>query len=112
MVSTDVNHESLSRSVQTLEPDIAVISDSLPDGPLNFKSRPEANLGGTPQCPWILLPDRSEPQLVVGAFRAGAKGVFSCTQSDISTYWRSASEGAWKAGYGSTMTTRCICSKH
>ena len=31
----------------------------------------------------MLLLDESEPQMVVNAFRAGAKGVFSRTQSDI-----------------------------
>ena len=83
VVSSDASGESLLRSVQSLKPDIAVISAALPDGPLNLNSRAEENLCKTPQCPWILLLDHSEPQLVVAAFRAGARGVFSRMQSDI-----------------------------
>ena len=83
VVSCDVNGESLLRSVQTVQPDIAVISAALPDGPFHRKASTEEIRRRTPQCPWILLLDQCEPRLVVAAFRAGAKGVFSRAQSDI-----------------------------
>ena len=83
VVASDVNGESLLRSVQTLKPDIAVISATLPDGPFSRKSGAEEIRRRSPQCPWILLLDQTEPRLVVAAFRAGAKGVFSRAQSDI-----------------------------
>jgi DNA-binding NarL/FixJ family response regulator len=84
VVASDVTGESLLRSVLTLKPDIALISDALPDGPFHRKSCAEEIRRCTPQCPWILLLDQSEPRLVVAAFRAGAKGVFSRANSDIS----------------------------
>ena len=84
VVASDVTGESLLRSVLTLRPDIAVISAALPDGPFHRKSSAEEIRRRTPQCPWILLLDQSEPRLVVAAFRAGAKGVFSRAQADIS----------------------------
>jgi DNA-binding NarL/FixJ family response regulator len=34
-------------------------------------------------CPWILLLDKSEPQRVVDALRAGARGIFCRAQYDI-----------------------------
>jgi two-component system nitrate/nitrite response regulator NarL len=83
VVASDVTGDSLLRSVLTLKPDIAVISAALPDGPFHRKSSADEIRRRTPQCPWILLLDHSEPRLVVSAFRAGAKGVFSRAQSDI-----------------------------
>src|ERR1039458_8964167 len=74
VVSSDVTGESLLRSVLTLRPDIAVISAALPDGPFYRKSSAEEIRRRTPQCPWILLLDQSEPRLVVAAFRAGGHG--------------------------------------
>lgn len=76
--------ESLMQAVQTLKPDIAVISSTLQDGPFSRRSSVADARSRTPQCPWILMLDQSEPQLVVAAFRAGAKGVFSRAQTDIS----------------------------
>src|ERR1017187_3300606 len=84
VVASDVTGDSLLRSVLTLKPDIAVISAALPDGPFHRKSSADEIRRRTPQCPWILLLDHSEPRLVVSAFRAGAKGVFSRAQADIS----------------------------
>ena len=83
VVTSVVDGESLLRSVQALKPDVAVISAALPDGPCHPRSGGHDVRGQSPQCPWILLLDQSEPQLVVAAFRAGAKGVFSRAQSDI-----------------------------
>jgi DNA-binding NarL/FixJ family response regulator len=84
VVASVVDNESLLRSVQTLKPDIALISAALQGGPLNRQSGFREILSSAPQCPWVLLLDHSEPELVVAAFRAGAKGVFSRAQSEIS----------------------------
>lgn len=83
VVASVVDGDSLLRSVQALKPDIAVISATLQDGPFNRRCGVQVIRSQTPQCPWVLLLDQSEPQLVVAAFRAGAKGVFSRAQSDI-----------------------------
>ncbi len=76
-----VDSESMLRSSQALKPDAVLMSATLPDGPFHAGAMSRAP---TPQCPWILLLDRTEAQLVVSAFRAGAKGVFSRTQADVS----------------------------
>src|ERR1039458_9982688 len=60
VVSSDVNGESLLRSVLTLKPDIAVIGAALSDGPFHRKSSAEEIRRRTPQCPWILLLDQPE----------------------------------------------------
>src|SRR5271165_5188478 len=83
VVASVVDGDSLLRSVQALKPDIAVISATLQDGPFNRRCGVQVIRSQTPQCPWVLLLDQSEPQLVVAAFRAGARGVFSRTQSDV-----------------------------
>ena len=83
VVTSVVEGESLLRSVETLKPDVAVISAALQDGPFTRRSGGCEIRSHTPQCPWILLLDQSEPQLVVAAFRAGARGVFSRAQPDI-----------------------------
>jgi two-component system, NarL family, response regulator DegU len=84
VIASVVDSESLERSVQTLKPDIAVMSAALQDGPFNRRSGLQEVGRQTPQCPWILLLDQTDPRLVVSAFRAGAKGVFSRAQSEIS----------------------------
>lgn len=83
VVASVVDDEALLRSVKTLKPEIAVISAAFQGGPLKWQSGVQEVLGQTSLCPWILLLDHSEPQAVVAAFRAGAKGVFSRAQSDI-----------------------------
>jgi len=83
VVASVVDDESLMRSAQALQPDIALISASLHGWPFLQKSgRPDTHSRAL-SCPWVLLLDQSEPSLVVAAFRSGAKGVFSRSQSDI-----------------------------
>jgi DNA-binding NarL/FixJ family response regulator len=83
VVASFPDYDSLLRSMQTVKPELAIISATLMGGPLRPKVG--APLGQPPAlpCPWIVLLDENEPKTVVGAFRAGAKGVFSRTQSDI-----------------------------
>jgi DNA-binding NarL/FixJ family response regulator len=71
------------RSALDLKPDVALISASLQGGPFDRRSGTLEIRGRLPQCPWLLLLDQTEAHLVVAAFRAGAKGVFSRAQSDI-----------------------------
>jgi DNA-binding NarL/FixJ family response regulator len=84
VVASAVDYDSLRRSMQALKPDVVLISSALRGGLL----RPEPCLADgssrLPPCPWVLLLDETEPHLVVAAFRAGARGVFSRAQSDIS----------------------------
>jgi DNA-binding NarL/FixJ family response regulator len=84
VVASVSNGESLLQATHTLTPDIAVISSTLKEGPFSRRFSVPDIRSRTPQCPWILMLDQSEPQLVVAAFRSGAKGVFSRVQTDIS----------------------------
>jgi len=83
VIASVANYDSLLQSIQDLKPDIALISASLPGGPL--QSRPASGdvSSRAPSCPWILLLDDNEPHVVVNSFRAGARGVFSRAQTDI-----------------------------
>ena len=83
LVGSAVDYESLMRSIQAVKPDIALISAALHPSPLTARLSAPNGEARLPSCPWVLLLDESEPHLVVAAFRAGAKGVFSRTQSDI-----------------------------
>ncbi len=69
VVASVVDDESLLRSMQALQPDIAVVSAALRGGPLNRQSGFHEFLNRAPQCPWILLLDQTEPELVIAAFR-------------------------------------------
>jgi DNA-binding NarL/FixJ family response regulator len=84
ILASVVDGQSMLRSLQTLKPDVVLISATLPDGPFNRRSSSQEFRNWTPQCPWILLLDQTEAQLVVSAFRSGAKGVFSRAHSDVS----------------------------
>jgi DNA-binding NarL/FixJ family response regulator len=84
VVASVVDGESALHSLETLKPDVALISATLPDGLFNQRLGFQEIRNRMPQCPWVLLLDQTEAQLVVSAFRAGAKGVFSRAQSDVS----------------------------
>lgn len=83
VVASASDYDSMIRCSQASKPDIALISAALPGGILKPKADGTRVASTLPTCPWVLLLDESEPQIVVNAFRAGAKGVFSRTQSDI-----------------------------
>ncbi len=82
VVASVVDGESLMRSAQALQMDIALISATLQGGPFDRRAGGEIR-SRVPRCPWVLLLDQSESPLVVAAFRSGAKGVFSRAQPDI-----------------------------
>jgi DNA-binding NarL/FixJ family response regulator len=83
VVASFADYDSLLRSMPVVKPELAILSAALVGSPL--RPRLGAPSGQPPAlpCPWIVLLDENEPKTVVGAFRAGAKGVFSRTQSDI-----------------------------
>lgn len=83
VVGSAADGETLQRSLASTKPDIALISAALPGGPLEPRQCTTQADSSTTPCPWVVLLDDSEPHAVVAAFRSGAKGVFSRTQSDI-----------------------------
>jgi len=83
VVATAADGDGLQRLVQTEKPDIALIAATLPGGPLKPSRDAVSPNTAAFSCPWVALLDEDEPRTVVTAFRAGAKGVFSRTQSDI-----------------------------
>ncbi len=83
VVGSAAEYEAFVRQVQTAKPDLALISASLAGGPLRPRLGAAAGTHAAPACPWVALLDESDPQTVVAAFRAGARGVFSRAQSDI-----------------------------
>lgn len=84
IVATVVDGGSMLRSSDALKPDVVLMSATLPGGPFSLITDCYETRNRTPQCPWVLLLDQTEAALVVSAFRAGAKGVFSRAQYDVS----------------------------
>src|SRR5271169_4849877 len=82
VVASVSDNGALLKSLQRANPDIALIAVHLQDGPFSGLSRLHDISHQFPDLPWILLLDRTEPQLVVDSFRAGARGVFSCSESE------------------------------
>lgn len=78
VVATVGSKDGLIKSLQRDKPDVALISVHLQDGLFGGFVQLQAITLQFPDLRWVLLIDRSEPQLVVDAFRAGARGVFSC----------------------------------
>jgi len=73
--------DELLRLVEHAAPEVALISSTLQDGILSGLSvLPEIH-SKHPEVRLVLLIDRSEPELVVQAFRAGARGVFARSES-------------------------------
>jgi two-component system, NarL family, nitrate/nitrite response regulator NarL len=70
------NSSSACRELRDSPPDVAVISARLEDGPLSgFKILQELHASGS-KTPAVMLLDSTERDLVVDAFRGGARGVF------------------------------------
>lgn len=77
VVSCAVDSDSLLKSARETRADVAIISADLQDGLLSGLAALREIRQINPDLRPILLFDRSEPQLVVEAMRAGARGVFS-----------------------------------
>jgi two-component system nitrate/nitrite response regulator NarL len=70
------NSSHAFRELQNYRPDVAVISAQLEDGPLTgFRILNELRASES-KTPTVMLLDSTERDLVVDAFRAGARGVF------------------------------------
>ncbi len=65
------------------QPDVALISATLEDGPLSGLSILSHVHSAYPQLRMILLMDRSEPEVVAQGFHSGARGVFARSESDF-----------------------------
>lgn len=88
VVACVVDNENLLQAVQRLQPDIALISVHLEEGPSAGLARLHELRSGFPDLRWVVLLDYSDPRLVVDAFRAGARGVFSRSQTDVSLLYK------------------------
>jgi two-component system, NarL family, nitrate/nitrite response regulator NarL len=70
------NSSDAARELQESQPDVAVISAHLEDGPLSgFKILHELRAADS-KIPAVMLFDTTDRDLVVDAFRGGARGVF------------------------------------
>jgi two-component system, NarL family, nitrate/nitrite response regulator NarL len=83
VVGSATTREEVMSSVRKLQPDIAVISSRLEDGPFaGLLVLPELHtLQTRPRV--IILLDDDQPRLVVEAFRNGARGIFCRTGMTI-----------------------------
>jgi two-component system nitrate/nitrite response regulator NarL len=69
------------RELQEFKPDVALVSAKLKDGPLNgFKVLEGLRASGS-KFPSVMLIDTTERDLVIDAFRTGARGVFCRDES-------------------------------
>lgn len=82
VVGTVGTKDGLLKSLEHAKPDIALISVHLQDGLFSGFAQLRVVNHQFPTLPWVLLLDVPERQLVIDAFRAGARGVFSCSQPE------------------------------
>jgi DNA-binding NarL/FixJ family response regulator len=81
VVSCAVSREEIAHSIERHTLDIALVSESLQDGHLTgFRILNELRTL-SPRTRTIMLLKTNNPELVVDAFRAGARGVFCRTDS-------------------------------
>jgi two-component system, NarL family, nitrate/nitrite response regulator NarL len=81
VISCAVSKAEFATAMTSDAPDIALVSESLQDGPLTgFEVLNELRTS-SPKTRVIMLLKSDNCDLVVDAFRAGAKGVFSRTES-------------------------------
>ena len=83
IVASVVDKPSLIRAASEWKPNVALISANLQDGPLTgFAALQEIRIL-QPTIRLVLLKDRPDTHLLVEAFRAGARGVFSRSESEL-----------------------------
>jgi DNA-binding NarL/FixJ family response regulator len=82
VVASVVDHDSLIESLRGLKPDIALVSAHLEGGALTGLTRLREIPKQFPSLHVIVLLDRSDPDQIVQAFRAGARGVFCRSESE------------------------------
>ena len=74
---------SLLDSLREHQPDIALIGAHLQEGPHSGLACLPQLRAEFPELRWIMLLDQTDPELVVDAFRAGSRGIFARSDSDI-----------------------------
>ena len=84
VVSCAVSRAEILHSVNEHSPDIALISENLQDGPLSGLSTLSELRTSSPKTSVIVLLRSSCGDLIVDAFRAGAKGVL-CREEPLQT---------------------------
>jgi DNA-binding NarL/FixJ family response regulator len=84
VTATAVSSGELINALRQSEPDVALIGAHLQEGPLSGFVPLSELRAEFPQLPWIMLLDQTDSELVVNAFRSGARGVYSRSDSDIS----------------------------
>ena len=76
VVASAVSQAEIMSSAKSHSPDVAVISETLQDGPLSGLNVLGEMRNRFPKTKVILLLNSDTKDLVVGAFRAGVRGVF------------------------------------
>lgn len=74
--------EGLAAELERSVPDVMLVSTHIAGISLDRFASLRAVILAYPSVPFILLMDRSAPETVVDAFRAGVKGVFCCATGD------------------------------
>ena len=77
------DRDGLYQAMREHSPDILLLSVHLIDLVANRFRLLRALIDDFPEVPCVVLFDQSDREMVVDAFRAGAKGVFLCSQSDL-----------------------------
>jgi two-component system, NarL family, nitrate/nitrite response regulator NarL len=80
VVACAVSHAEIIRDMKSHSPDIALISESLEDGPLTGFGVLNELHNSFPKTSVIVLLKSASEDLAVDAFRAGARGVFCRTE--------------------------------
>lgn len=88
MVARAITADEVLRELRTTEIHVALISTALGDGPRSGLSVLQQIQESHPSVKSILLFDRDESDLVVPAFRAGARGVFCAGQEEFKNLCR------------------------
>jgi DNA-binding NarL/FixJ family response regulator len=75
--------ESLHRAMRERKPDILLLSSRLQELATHRFRQLKPLIDAHPEVPCVVLLERSDRDIVVDAFRAGAKGVFPCSHGDV-----------------------------
>jgi DNA-binding NarL/FixJ family response regulator len=88
VVASATTGQEVLHAMQSVDVDVALISATLADGPLSGLGVLRQIYEGSPKVKSVLLFYNPERNLVVDAFRAGAKGVFCLSQSSLKALCR------------------------
>jgi DNA-binding NarL/FixJ family response regulator len=86
VVSSALTPREVIAATQSSQPEVAVISADLQDGRLSGFNALRELSNGFPAVRNIVLVETASPDLVVDAFRAGAKGIFRRSESINTLY--------------------------